>query len=132
MSEQDIRAERIKKLELLKKAGMEAYPARTARDTTAQDFLASFDEREKNGKESVLGGRVMSLRGQGGIIFADLFDGTNSTSSGQAGKVQLVLQEADMDAKLFALFRDVVDIGDFIEAAGVAYKTKRGASSLKV
>lgn len=123
MSEADIRAERVKKLELLKASGMEAYPARTARDTFIADFVKDFDTREKDGSEATIAGRLMSLRGQGGIMFADLFDGT---------KMQIVLQESDMDAKLFALFRDAVDIGDFVEAMGTAYKTKRGEQSLKV
>lgn len=123
MSEADIRAERIKKLALLKEVGMEAYPARTERDTTVADFLARFDDLEKGGSEATIAGRVMSLRGQGGIMFADVFDGA---------KMQIVLQEGDMDAQLFSLFRDAVDIGDFIEATGVAYKTKRGEQSLKV
>ena len=127
MSEQDIRAERLKKLELLKEAGMEAYPTSTARDASIADFLSVFKELETSGQQSVIAGRVMSLRGQGGITFVDLFDGT--------GKVQLVLQKSKSDEVTphrFQLFVDVVDMGDLIEAAGVAYVTKRGEQSLKV
>ncbi len=76
MSEQDIRAERQKKLELLKSAGMQAYPVDSHRDTSNADALTAFDELEKSGKKVHLGGRVMSLRGQGGIMFANIFDGT--------------------------------------------------------
>lgn len=123
MAESDIRAERIKKLELLKAVGMEAYPARTARDTSIAEFIVDFEKREKNGDSCVLAGRIMSLRGQGGIIFADLFDG--------AGRAQIVLQESDMDKKSFDLFTAAVDAGDFIEVKGTAFKTKRGQESLK-
>ncbi|MDO8576635.1 MAG: lysine--tRNA ligase, partial [bacterium] len=124
MSEQDIRAERLKKLELLKYAGMEAYPVDSDRDTSNADALAAFDELEANGRKIHLGGRVMSLRGQGGIMFADLFDGT--------GRMQLVFQKADIDEKVFDLFANAVDVGDFVEASGVVFKTKRGERSLKV
>lgn len=124
MSEQDIRAERQKKLELLKDAGMEAYPVDSHRDTSNADALAAFDELEKSGRKIHLGGRVMSLRGQGGIMFADIFDGT--------GRMQLVFQKAEMDEKLFDLFANAVDVGDFVEASGTAFKTKRGERSLKV
>ncbi|MEY4747426.1 MAG: hypothetical protein RLZZ416_475 [Candidatus Parcubacteria bacterium] len=124
MSEADIRSERIKKLDILKEAGMAPYPASTNRDTNADDFIAGFSELEKSGRRATLSGRLMSLRGQGGIMFADVNDGT--------GKVQIVLQESEMDKKSFKLFSEAVDIGDFVETSGVAFKTQRGQQSLKV
>lgn len=128
MSESDIRAERLKKLELLKEVGMEAYPARSARNTSIADFLAEF---EKYGSlTAILAGRVMSLRGQGGIMFADIFDGSTSLATGATGKAQLVLQ-ADAGANT-ELFEKAVDVGDFIEASGTAFNTKRGQQSLQV
>ncbi|KKW17806.1 MAG: lysyl-tRNA synthetase [Parcubacteria group bacterium GW2011_GWB1_50_9] len=132
MAENDIRAERIKKVELLKKAGMEAYPARSARDATVAEFLTDFEERETSGRRSTLNGRIMSLRRQGGIVFADIFDGSTSLTTGGTGRVQIVLQESEVDKDVFSLFVDTVDTGDFLEVAGVAFKTKRGALSLKV
>ena len=57
-------------------------------------------------------------------MFGDIFDGL--------GRMQVVLQKQDMDERLFTLFAETVDQGDFIECAGVAYKTKRGEQSLKV
>ncbi len=131
MSEQDIRAERLKKLEMLKAAGMEVYPAQTNRDTSIATFLAEFDAREKSGKSQTIAGRIMSLRGQGGINFADIFDGSTSLTTGGTERTQVVLQKADMDEALFDLFANA-DIGDFIETTGVAFKTKRGQQSLKV
>ncbi len=124
MSEQDIRAERLKKLDILKAAGMEAYPADSHRDISNADVAAQFDELEKSARKVHLGGRVMSLRGQGGIVFADLYDGT--------GRMQLVLQQAEMDKEMFELFANTVDAGDFVEASGTMFKTKRGERSLKV
>src|SRR3989344_4825286 len=121
MSEADIRSERTRKLELLKEAGMEAYPAKSARDTSIADFLADFDAREKNGVEATIAGRIMARRGQGGIIFADIFDGT--------GRAQVVLQ-AESTANI-ELFDKAVDTGDFAEFTGLAFKTKRGEQSLK-
>lgn len=124
MSEIDIRDERLKKLEILKKAGMPAYPANSERDTSNADVLAGFAEFEKSGKKIYVGGRVMSRRGQGGIMFADLFDGTS--------RLQVVLQKSEMDETLFELFADAVDSGDFIEVSGAALTTKRGEPSVQV
>ncbi len=132
MSEQDIRAERIKKLEAVRAAGMEVYPAHTNRDTSIAQFLKEFDTRELNAKSQTIAGRIMSSRGQGGIIFADIFDGSTSLTADGDGRTQLVFQKAEMDEAAFSLFSHAVDIGDFIEATGVAFKTKRGERSLKV
>ena len=37
-----IREERLKKLDLLKAAGMEAYPVRTERDSSIKDFAYPY------------------------------------------------------------------------------------------
>ena len=124
MSEQDFRDERLKKLELLKGAGMAAYPTDSHRDRTNAEAIANFDDLEKSGQKVSVGGRIMSLRGQGGIMFADLFDGT--------ARMQIVLQSSDIDEQLFQLFAAAVDTGDFIEVSGSMFKTKRGERSVKV
>lgn len=127
MSEADIRAERLKKLGILKAAGMDAYPALSERDTANADFFERFEEWSKSGKSLTLAGRVLSQRGQGGIIFADIFDGT--------GRVQVVVQRAEMaggDDASFELFSKAVDVGDFIQVAGHAFTTNRGTPSLQV
>lgn len=124
MGEIEIRAERLKKLEKLKEAGMEAYPAISSRTADISQFLADFERREKDAESAILAGRIMSLRGQGGISFADVFDGS--------GRVQVLLQKSEMSGTLFELFKDAVDTGDFVECTGVAFTTKRGERSLKV
>ena len=101
---------------------MEAYPARTGRDISIADFLVRFEQLEEAEKKVTVAGRVMSLRGQGGIMFADIFDGT--------GRVQVVLQAESL--KNIDVFEQVADAGDFMEFSGSAFKTKRGQSSLKV
>ena len=73
MSEADIRAERLKKLQILKDSGMDAYPARTERNTAVTELLEGFDKFEKDATEVTIAGRVMSRRGQGGIsLFCDI------------------------------------------------------------
>ena len=120
----EMRAERLRKLELLKEAGMEGYPVSTGRSVSGAEFLEKFEELVSSGGTEVLAGRVLSIRGQGGIIFADVADGT--------ARVQFVLEKAEMGDEAFVLFESAVDQGDFVEATGVAYLTKRGQQSLKV
>jgi lysyl-tRNA synthetase class 2 len=123
MSEADIRADRLKKIERLKEAGMDPYPAKAEPTTTISHFIETFAERESGGESATIAGRVMASRGQGGIMFADIFDGT--------GRIQTVLQKDDMDGALFELYEQTVDTGDFVEITGTAYTTKRGAQSIK-
>ncbi len=124
MSEADIRADRLKKIDRLKSVGMDPYPSKVEPTATIALFIEIFAERESNAEPVTLVGRVMASRGQGGIMFADIDDGT--------ARVQAVLQKDDMDEALFALYEQTVDTGDFIEVTGAAYTTKRGARSVKV
>ncbi len=124
MSEEDIRAERLKKLDLLKRAGMEAYPADSERTHSVAELLENFAQEQSKGEDVVLAGRLMALRGQGGIMFADIFDGT--------GRTQAVVQKEKMSEESFTLFSEAVDIGDFVQVAGTAFTTKRGERSLQV
>jgi len=122
MSGEDIRAERLKKLERLSAAGIEAYPATSARDRSNADFIEQYDSLE--GARVTLAGRVMSSRGQGAIMFVDIFDGT--------ARVQSVLQKGETDESAMVLFSETVDVGDFIEVSGTGYTTKRGEKSVLV
>lgn len=118
----DLVKERRRKLELLKKEGIDPYPARVSRTADIGDALKDFSKLAKAGKELSLAGRLRSLRDQGKIVFVDIEDGT--------GKIQVVLKE-DTFAKL-DLWRSVLDIGDFVSATGTLFETKRGEKSLEV
>ncbi len=125
MAEADLRAERLKKLALLKQHGVDAYPARIPRTCSIPEFLERFSVLEKSGARESLAGRIMSVREHGGILFADLYDGT--------GRVQLILRRGEeIPDEDFDLFHGSVDQGDFISATGSALTTKRGERSLGV
>ncbi|MGC9599271.1 MAG: lysine--tRNA ligase [Minisyncoccia bacterium] len=121
---EDIIRERRKKLELLRKAGMDPYPARVARTFPIAEALRDFAKLEKSKKGVSLAGRLRSLRDQGKIVFADIED--------ESGKIQVVLKEdALKDVRGLEFWRSVLDIGDFISATGVLFETKRGEKSLE-
>ncbi|XKT74314.1 MAG: lysine--tRNA ligase [Patescibacteria group bacterium UBA2163] len=120
----DIRNERLKKIELLKEQGMDPYPAESYRTHTNAEFLDSFESLNSAGETLTLAGRIMSFRDQGGIIFLDIFDGTT--------RAQAVLKKDDMDEAHFNFFLEVVDTSDFIEVTGKPFTTKRGVESLAV
>lgn len=120
MSLDDIRNERLKKLELLKHEGRTAYAPSSKRTTTVGDLISDFDAKADKGPVTIAG-RVMSIREHGGTVFCDIYDGT--------GKIQGYLKE-DTLGEAFVLFGQVVDIGDFIDLSGTPTKTKRGEKSI--
>lgn len=112
-----MREERLKKLDEIKLAGIDPYPAQAARDFSLSEARAKFHD----GKSATLAGRVMSIRDQGNIIFIDLKDG--------GGSIQLVLKH-DVTDKL-DFWRKNLDRGDFISALGKFFTTQRGEKSLE-
>ncbi len=121
---EELRIERLKKKELLEQSGINPYPARTNRSHSIDLFLDRFSLYENGKDEIVLAGRLMSKRGQGGISFCDIYDGT--------ARVQAFLKSDEMIAGQYDLFIDTIDTGDFIEFTGYAYTTQRGAQSIFV
>lgn len=121
---EELKATRLQKLELLKKAGMNPYPSKVPRSFCLADAKGGFLENEKSGKEFSIAGRIMAIRGQGAILFTVLYDGK--------GKFQTVFKKDEIDEKLFTLFTDAIDIGDFISVTGTFFTTQRGEQSLLV
>ncbi len=121
---EELKATRLGKLELLKKAGMNPYPSKVPRTFCLKDARLNFDEYVKKDKEASIVGRIMAIRGQGAILFIVLYDGK--------GKFQAVFKKDEISADLFKLFTDAVDIGDFISVTGKFFTTERGEQSLLV
>ena len=121
---EELRSARLAKVELLKKAGMEAYPAKVPRDFCLADAKASFVQYEADKKEVSLCGRVMAVRGQGAILFVVLDDGK--------GTFQAVVKKDVLNSELFELFNSAVDIGDIISVTGTFFVTQRGEQSILV
>lgn len=119
---EEIRAARLAKLKLLQDKGINPYPVSTHLDATLKEAAEGFAKLAKK-KKLTLGGRVMALRGQGGLVFADLFDGT--------GKFQALLKKDELSGDAFSLWSDTVDIGDVVEVTGTLFLTKRDEKTLQ-
>lgn len=113
--------ERRKKLEILKEAGVNAYPARAKRTVAIGQALADFGKLSKSAKKVTVTGRIMSLRDQGKLLFLDLRD--------ESGQLQAVLKKDNL--KNFPLLKSALDRGDFISVAGPLFKTKTGQKSVE-
>jgi len=122
---EEIREARLKKLQKLQEAGMDSYPAKTERDFEIDKLIKEFENLQKENKSVTIAGRVMALRSQGAIAFADLFDGT--------GKFQILLKRGEgLSDKDFDLFTEAIDIGDFVQASGTLFTTKKEQKTIQV
>jgi lysyl-tRNA synthetase class 2 len=120
----EIRDARIHKLKLLQKKGINPYPAEAKRELTLREAIDTFENLEKDGVAKWIAGRIMSIRGQGAIIFITLFDGT--------AHFQGLLKKDILGDEKFDFWGEVVDIGDFVELQGKFFTTKRGEKTLEV
>lgn len=102
---------------------MNPYAANTNRTHTIGEVVQNFDHLSDEETELTLAGRVMSIRRHGGGAFADIDDGT--------GRIQLFFSRDAIGKMLFDLLTDTIDAGDFIEAKGTLFYTKREAMALQ-
>lgn len=120
----ELRESRLKKLEALKALGKAAYPSVSSRTHELKDVISHFSSIETVHTVITIAGRVMSSRGQGALIFFDLYDGT--------AKFQAVIKLPESGEVAHAYYTTYVNIGDFIEVTGTLFITRSGQQSLQV
>lgn len=125
MALDQLKKERLKKLNNIKKLGIDPYPARIAIQSVAGGPARVFteDAKKKMGKKVNVAGRLRSLRTMGKIAFADLED--------ESGKIQLFFSQNELNGEKYDFLANL-DIGDFIESAGEVFKTNAGEITVKV
>lgn len=122
----ELREERLKKLQNLESLGIDCYPSTiTLKGEKVSSIKASeiLDTEKDLDKDYIFAGRVMSVRGQGKILFIDTSD--------QEGKLQIVLKEDILGEEKLKVFFDNIDGGDFLAFSGKLIITKRGEKSLE-
>jgi len=115
---------RLERLEKLRQAGHDPYPARVKRTHTIKKFLSNFEELEKSGEVVTLVGRIRTKRKHGGLSFIQVEDGT--------AKVQMALKKDVVGEDEYSFFHETVDMGDFIEAQGSAFTTRSDQKTLDI
>lgn len=111
---------RLDKLARLRERGIDPYPVESTRSHVIRDVTSAFDELE--GKDVAVVGRVTALRTHGKASFADVTDAS--------GKMQLYFK-SDLLGDRYELF-DLLDLGDFVGAAGKVFKTRTGEVTVAV
>lgn len=129
-TEQELRDNRIRKLERIRARGDEPFKYSFERSAAIAAARAAFEAAETTASEEIpaqipacLAGRVMARREQGKSTFADLRDET--------GRIQLFLGAKQVGPDAYDTLKDL-DIGDFIGAKGLVKRTHRGEITLFV
>ena len=117
--------QRLAKLERLIAEGIEPYPLRSERTHTTAEALAAFSAAPEEETLTVtVCGRLVSLRDMGKTVFGHVVDGN--------GRLQLFLRREEIGEESHAIFRKLIDLGDFVQASGVLFRTRAGEVSLRV
>ena len=112
---------RHEKLQALREEGRDPFRI-TCFDVTvhASEIQEQFDRYEEQNVR--LAGRLMSKRGMGKAIFADLQD--------RSGRIQLYLKLDEMGEEAFSRCRKL-DVGDIVGVEGPVFRTQRGEISVR-
>jgi len=114
------------KLNQLRSAGINPYPAdEVITNSDSQQIKDNFEE----GKSVKIAGRLMSRRIQGKASFAELQDA--------GGRIQVYFNRDEIcpgedKSQYNAIYKKLLDIGDFISIDGELFKTQVGEMTVKV
>ena len=120
MSLEKIKTDRLKKLEAIKKVGINPYPAKTGARIFIDEAISNFDDFEKSKKEVGLAGRLRSLRVHGGSTFANIQD--------VSGQIQLYFKKDELGQNDYDFFAKNFDVGDFIGFQANFLKLKKASA----
>lgn len=119
-SEQEaLRREKLSQLQKLDKDPFDVY--KVERTHTTGEVKENYEQVE--GKEVTVAGRIMSKRGQGKVVFSDIYD--------KDGKIQLFLKIDKVGEENLKEYK-TYDIGDWVAATGEVFTTQRGEISINV
>ena len=123
-TEEQIRADRIAKVESVRAAGGEPYPVTFDARSAIADVRARFESLEpgtETGEQVRVAGRVMGRRGHGKAMFVDLVDA--------GARIQL---QATLDATARYERFGETDLGDLVGVEGEVFQSRRGELSVRV
>jgi lysyl-tRNA synthetase class 2 len=119
----DQEQQRRTKLERLRAAGIQPYPARSQRTHTTAQAIALLEQGQTQPAVTVAG-RLVSIRIMGKGSFVHIEDGH--------GRVQLYLRQDRLGEESYQTFKRDLDLGDFVEARGEPFYTHTHEPSILV
>ena len=125
MSEREREARRDR-LEALRRAGVEPYPARVGTRTPVAEVRLRFDPLDAAALEAspqsvAVVGRIRALRSFGNLLFLSLVE--------DGASIQVSAKKKELPPERFAFLRDL-DVGDFVRVEGRVWRTRTGELSV--
>jgi len=113
---------RRSKLDALREAGVDPFPARSGSRVPVAEVHQRFGERSEEELEAspenvAVCGRVLALRSFGKLIFLTLLEG--------GVRIQISAKKKEIAAEIFAFIKGL-DAGDFARFEGPVWRTKKG------
>jgi lysyl-tRNA synthetase class 2 len=129
MSEEELTDQewqRRAKLAHLREQDIDPYPPRAHRTHTTTQAAAALQERTEEDEPVTVTvvGRLVSIRVMGKSSFVHIEDGS--------GRIQLYLRFDLMGEEDYTIFKQDLDLGDFVEATGQLFYTRTGEPSVRV
>jgi lysyl-tRNA synthetase class 2 len=125
-----VEEDRFNKLQYLHENNIAPYPNRVERTHTTAQAIQEFEAAEAQNPdepaavEVTVCGRVVRQNLKGKIYFGHIEDG--------AGRVQLFIRINSVGDETFAMIKNALDLGDFVQASGTMMRTKMGEVSVNV
>lgn len=120
-----LEVQRLEHLAALVAQGIDPYPRQTTRTHTTAEAIAAFEAAPEGAAIDVsVTGRLVSLRDMGKSVFANIAD--------ESGRLQLFVRRDDLGDDAHNNFKKLLDLGDFIQATGLMFRTRSGEISLHV
>ena len=116
---------RLAKLDAIRAAGGDPYPAGFPRTATIAEVRDRFGDTESGaatGQRAGITGRVMRQRTSGKLCFATVRDGT--------GELQVMISLDRVGADALAAWKRDVDLGDHVGVTGEIISSRRGELSV--
>jgi lysyl-tRNA synthetase class 2 len=125
---QNEREARRERLEELRAAGVDPYPARVGPREPIAAICERFGARDAESLEAEpqlvgVAGRVVALRSFGKLIFATLLE--------NGSRIQISGRKSEIEPELFDFVKRM-DVGDFVRVEGPVWRTKKGELTVDV
>jgi len=123
--EGDVRRERLEKL---REAGLEVFPARVPPHQSIASLREAHDAKdaeqlEREANPAAVVGRLRAKRSFGKLLFFTIVE--------DGAGLQLSARKGDTDPDTFAFLKQL-DVGDFVHAEGTMWRTQKGELTLAV
>jgi lysyl-tRNA synthetase class 2 len=113
---------RIKKLEEIRKNGINPYPYYFDTDAKIEEIKSNYENFEN--RDVKIAGRLKAVRDFGKALFADLL--------GEIDWIQIYLKKDSIGDDKFNFFKKYIDIGDIIGISGKVMKSRTGEITIFV